>query len=83
MNGSALTSREKRQFISIENNVSPVKELFRGVPQGSALAPFLFLIYIYINDRHESINLSKTYHSADSTSIIQSILQPLKKFYNA
>ena len=77
MNGSALTSREKRQFISIENNVSPVKEFFRGVPQGSALAPFLFLIYIYINDRHESINLSKTYHSADSTSIIQSILQPI------
>ena len=81
MNGSALTSREKRQFISIENNVSPVKELFRGVPQGSALASFLFLIYIYIyiyiNDRHESINLSKTYHSADSTSIVQSILQPI------
>ena len=49
MNGSALTSREKRQFISIENNVSPVKEFFRGVPQGSALAPIpLSDIYIYI-----------------------------------
>ena len=50
MNGSAFTSR-KENSLSIENNMSSVKEILAGVPQGSVLGLLLFLIYI--NDLHE------------------------------
>ena len=69
MNGFALTSRKKKQFVSIQNNMSSVKEILTGVPQGSVLGPPLFLIYI--NDLHKSVRFSKTCHFANDTSIIQ------------
>ena len=62
--------KKRKQFVSIENNVSSVKEILTGVTQGSALGPLLFLIYIY--DLHQSIRFSKTCHFADDASIIQS-----------
>ena len=62
--------KKKKQFVSIENNISSVKEILTGVPQGSILSPLLFLIYI--NDLPKSIRFSKTYHFADDTSILQS-----------
>ena len=62
--------KKRKQFVSIENNMSSVKEILTGVPQGSILGPLRFLIYI--NDLHKSIRFSKTYHFADDTSIIQS-----------
>ena len=62
--------RKRKQFVSIENNMSSAKEILKGVPQGSVLGALLFLIYI--NDLPKSIRFSKTYHSADDTSIIQS-----------
>ena len=52
--------------------MSSVKEILTGVPQGSALGPLPFLIYI--NDLHKSIRFSKTYHFADDTGITQSNL---------
>ena len=51
---------KRKEFVSIENNMSSVKEILTGVPQGSILGPLRFLIYI--NDLHKSIRFSKTYH---------------------
>ena len=65
-----LLPQEKKQFVSVQNNVSPVKEILAGFPQGSVLGSLLFLIYI--SDLQKSIRFSKTYHFADDTSIIQS-----------
>ena len=62
--------KKRKQFVSIQNNMSSIKEILTGVPQGSVLGPLLFLIYI--NDLHKSIRFSKTYHFADDTSMIQS-----------
>ena len=66
--------KKRKQFVSIENDMSSVREILTGVPQRSVLGPLLFLIYT--NELHRSIRFSKTYHFADDTSIIQSI-QPI------
>ena len=62
--------------------MSALSEISTGVPQGSALGPLLFLIYI--NDLHKCTKYSKTYHFADDTSIMQShsSLQILLKHIN-
>ena len=62
--------KKRKQFVSVQNNVSSVKEILTGFPQGSVLGSLLFLIYI--SDLQKSIRFSKTYHFADDTSIIQS-----------
>ena len=60
----------RKQFVKVENETSTTKEILTGVPQGSILGPLLILIYI--NDLNTCIQLSKTYHFADDTSIMQS-----------
>ena len=62
--------KKRKQFVSLQNNMSSLKKILTGVPQGSVLGPLLFLIYI--NDLHKRIRFSKTYHFPDDTSIIQS-----------
>ena len=74
--------KKRKQFVSIQNNMSSIKEILTGVPQGSVLGPLLCLINI--KDLHKSIRFSKTYHFADDTSIIQSnpLLDRLSKQVN-
>ena len=45
-NGWFCSYLEKiKQFVSIENNLSSIKEILTGVPHGLVLGPLLFLIY--------------------------------------
>ena len=44
------------------------KKLLHGVPQRSVLGPILFLLYI--NDLHNCIKYSTTYHFADDTILL-------------
>ena len=58
----------KKQFVSVNNYNSTIQTIFTGVPQGSVLGPLLFLVYI--NDLHNCIKYSRTYHFADDTNIL-------------
>jgi len=59
---------ERKQYVSINNFLSPVKTMSLGVPQGSILGPILFLLYI--NDMARSTTRLKLVHFADDTTAI-------------
>ena len=59
---------ERKQKVCINGFESETKIMHHGVPQGSVLGPFLFLLYI--NDLHKCINHSSTFHFADDTNLL-------------
>jgi hypothetical protein len=63
---SYLTDRSQK--VVINGIESDNKIMHHGVPQGSVLGPILFLIYI--NDLHNCIKHSVTYHFADDTNLL-------------
>ena len=60
--------QERQQFVSIDGEDSEYTTTEHGVPQGSVLGPLLFLIYI--NDLHQCIQNSNTFHFADDTNLL-------------
>ena len=57
----------RKQFLSVNNHNSTIQTILTGVPQGSVVSLLLFLIYI--NDLHNCLKYSRTYHFADDTNI--------------
>ena len=66
--------RDRKQFVSVQNENSSTKIVHCGVPQGSLLGPLLFIIYI--NDFHKSSDRLSFIHFADDSSIFFSHPNP-------
>ena len=58
----------RKQYVSINGYDSNLAYVTFGVPQGSALGPLLFLVYI--NDLNQALKFCKVHHFADDTNII-------------
>ena len=59
---------ERSQKVTINGISSESRVIHHGVPQGSVLGPILFLLYI--NDLHNCIKHSTTFHFADDTNLL-------------
>ena len=70
------------QFVSINGFNSDHQNIECGVPQGYALGPLLFLIFI--NDLNFAIRNSSTFHFADDTCFlnIKSTIKEINKYVN-
>ena len=60
----------RQQYVCLNGEKSTLLEIKRGVPQGSVIAPTLFLLFI--NDLLESILFCKSYAYADDTIFVGS-----------
>ena len=69
--------KEKYQYTTVREYSSDKLMSAHGVPQGSVLAPLLFLLFI--NDLHKAIINSSVHHFADNTNLLLAE-KSLKKF---
>ena len=60
----------QKQYVTLNASNLSIKTTLTGMPQGSALGPLLFLIYI--NDLCKCVKYSETYHFADDTNMLLS-----------
>ena len=58
----------RKQLVTINGFDSEIERFQYGVPQWSILGPLLFLIYI--NDLHNVIKFSESFHFADDTCLL-------------
>ena len=58
----------RNQYVSINDFDSGLTSINCGVPQGSALGPLLFLLYI--NDLNQAIKFCKVHHFVDDTNLL-------------
>ena len=63
---SCLSNR--KQFVTINGFDSEIQNFQYGVPQGCVLGSLLFLIYV--NDLHNAIKFSQSFHVADDTCLL-------------
>jgi hypothetical protein len=59
---------DRKQFVTIDNNLSDLLNIILGVPQGSILGPLLFLVYI--NDLPECSKLFSLLFADDTTLLL-------------
>lgn len=56
---------ERLQYVSVKNKCSQMKTVDTGVPQGSILGPFFFIVYI--NDLPKNLNTHSVIYADDTT----------------
>ena len=70
-------------MLSIKGYEAGLADINWGVPQGSALGPLLFLLYI--NDMNQAIKFCKVHHFANDTNLVclSNSIKKLNKQVNA
>ena len=58
----------RKHFVTINGFDSEIQIFQYGMPQGSVLRPIIFLIYV--NDLHNAIKFSQSFHFADDTCLL-------------
>ena len=71
-----------KRFVTINGFNSETQSLQYEVPQGSVLGPLLILIYI--NDFHNTLKFSQSFHFADDTCLlnIQNTISEINRSLN-
>ena len=72
----------RNQYVSINGFDSGLTTINCGVPQGSALGPLLFLLYL--NDLNQAMKFCKVHHFADDTNLLclSNSIKKLSKLVN-